>query len=70
MKTIAKFNFTDWKGDAHTGEVFQSRDGAYIPDSILGMGKNYTNPAHGVDDYLRRMGGTLSSFFIVREAQK
>ncbi len=60
MNIVARFNFTDWKGDAHAGDVWKSQvSGEYIPDSVLGMGKNYSNVERGVADYLRRMGATL-----------
>ncbi len=65
MRITARFNFTDWKGDKMTGEVFRNHDGAFIPDSICGMGKNYAEPRGAVNDYLRRMGGTLTNYIPV-----
>jgi hypothetical protein len=71
MITTHHFNFTDWKGDAHTGEVLKSQvSGEYVPDSILGMGKNYSDAERGVADYLRRMGATLIGSLIETTAHK
>lgn len=69
MRIVAKFNFIDWKGDALIGDVWQSQvSGEYIPDSVLGMGKNYSDVDTGVADYLRRMGADLIGPIITGDA--
>ena len=69
MNITHKFNFTDHRDIPLAGEVHRTMDGLYVPDSVRGMGKDYRDPAAGVADYIRRLGGKLKGSLITVRAE-
>lgn len=63
MQQVATFTYVTHEGASDTGTVVQNRDGTFSPDTNRsGTGKDYHCAEHGVADFLRRCGGTLTTY--------
>ena len=62
MRVNTTFQFIDALGRINDGEIWIDHEGAFIPDSLHGMGKRYKSIDYAVRDYVRRLGGSFVQY--------